>query len=79
MTQPNWVVLEVTPHEDHTLDLRFADGTTGTFDMHPLLEDEYYAPLSALPLFMTARIECGTVAWSNELDIAPELLYEKCA
>ena len=25
MSQPNWVVLEATPHSDYTLDLVFAD------------------------------------------------------
>lgn len=78
MPQPNWVVLEATPHSDYTLDLVFADGMRGVFDLRPLLADRYYAPLSQLPLFMTARAECGTVVWDEDRDIAPELLYENC-
>lgn len=78
MSQPNWVVLEATPHSDYTLDLVFADGMRGVFDLRPLLADRYYAPLSQLSLFMTARAECGTVVWDEDRDIAPELLYENC-
>ncbi len=26
--------------------------------------------------FMKAKVECGTVVWNDELDIAPEHLYE---
>ena len=59
-------------------DLVFADGMRGVFDLRPLLADRYYAPLSQLPLFMTARAECGTVVWDEDRDIAPELLYENC-
>ena len=72
------MVLEAVPHENHTIDLSFADGKQGVFDMSPLLEDAYYAPLAASPLFMTGRVECGTVVWANDMDIAPELLYERC-
>lgn len=78
MAQPNWVVLEAVPQPDYTIALKFADGTRGVFDLNPLLSDTYYAPLSALPLFLSGRADCGTVVWDNDMDIAPELLYEGC-
>lgn len=78
MTQPRWVVLEATPHDDLTLALSFADGKRGIFNMLPLIKDPYYAPLANLPLFMTARAKYGTVIWDGDRDIAPELLYENC-
>lgn len=78
MATSRWVVLEVIPHSDFTLSLSFADGKQGVFDMTPLLERPYYMPLANLPLFMTARAECGTVIWEDDRDIAPELLYENC-
>ena len=46
--------------------------------MSPFLEESYYRPLSAPAVFMTAHIECGTVVWGNDMDIAPELLCERC-
>ena len=78
MTQPKWVVLEATLQDDYTIDLRFADGTHGVFDLKPLLNDTYYSALASLPLFLNGRAECGTVVWDNDIDIAPELLYNKC-
>ena len=78
MPQPKWAVVRAVPRTDYSLELSFADGTKGVFDTAQLFEDRYYEPLSALPLFMTARAECGTVVWDDDRDIAPELLYEKC-
>lgn len=78
MSKPKWVVVEATPRRDFSLELQFADGKRGVFDMSPLLEESYYRPLSAPTVFMTAHIECGTVVWDNDMDIAPELLYERC-
>lgn len=78
MGQPCWVVVEVIPCSDYTLKLSFADGKKGVFNFTPLLEDNYYAPLSQLSLFMSARAEYGTVVWDDDRDVAPELLYEGC-
>lgn len=77
-TSPCWAVEEVIPCNNYTLQLLFADGKKGVFDFTPLFKDSYYAPLSKLSLFMSARIECGTVVWDDDRDIAPELLYEGC-
>ena len=76
MSAPKWQVIKVKPSSDFKLTLKFADGKTGIFDFNPFLKCDYYASLGNLPLFMTARIECGTVVWGDDLDIAPELLYE---
>ena len=78
MTQPHWVVLQATPRNDYTIDLQFADGTHGVFDLRPLLDDTYYSALASLPLFLSGHAECGTVVWDNDLDIAPEFLYDQC-
>ncbi len=78
MGQPCWVVVEVIPCSDYTLKLSFADGKKGVFDFAPLLEEGYYAPLSQLSLFMSARAEYGTVVWDDDRDVAPELLYDGC-
>lgn len=79
MAKPKWVVVEVAPRKDFALELRFADGKRGLFDMRPLFSEAYYQPLSVLAVFVTARVECGTVVWENDMDIAPELLYERCS
>lgn len=75
MKQPNWVVIEAFPRDDYAIDLLFADGRRGVYDASPLLDEPFYGALSSLPFFMTASVECGTVVWGDDLDIAPEVLY----
>lgn len=80
MKTPAWVVKEVTPREDYTLLLTFADGMEKIYDAHPLLEKPIYTQLKSLPFFLGAKVECGTVVWNDDVDIAPEHLYEQsCA
>lgn len=78
MNTPAWVVKSVQPKPDYTLLLTFADGGQRVYDARPLLEKPIYAQLKSLPFFLGARAECGTVVWNDEIDIAPEHLYE-CA
>lgn len=76
MKSPVWVVKEVQPKENYTLYLTFADGTRKVYNAYPLLEKNVYAQLKNLTFFLGARVECGTVVWSDDIDIAPEHLYE---
>lgn len=76
MKTPNWVVKEVLPKEDYTLFLTFADGTKKIYDARPLLEKQIYSKLNNIKFFMSAKSECGTVVWNDDIDIAPEHLYE---
>lgn len=75
---PKWVVKAATPRSDYTIELEFADGKQGVFDARSLLESPLYAPLKALPFFMMARAKYDTVVWTDDLDIAPEHLYDAC-
>ena len=73
---PAWVVRDVQPQRDYTLFLTFASGEKRIYNALPLLEKEVYAPLKNLNFFMQARVEGDSVAWSDEIDIAPEHLYD---
>lgn len=75
MKKPFWIVEEVQPKKDYTLLLTFADGARKIFNARPLLEKSIYAPLKNLAFFLSARAECGTVVWNDDIDIAPEALY----
>ena len=46
------------------------------YDARPLLEKPLYAQLKSPAFFLKAKVSCGTVIWSDEVDIAPEHLYE---
>lgn len=70
-----WAVTEVTPKADYTMLLTFANGKRGTFDASHLLSKRIYEPLRRLEFFMQAHVCGDTVAWDEEIDIAPEYLY----
>ena len=76
MNLPEWDVQEVIPKDDYTLLITFADGEKKIYDARPLLDKPIYAELKSLAFFLSARAECGTVVWSDDVDIAPEHLYE---
>lgn len=76
VSSPVWVVEEVRPQMDYTLMLKFAGGERKIYDAKPLLEKAIYEPLKNLAFFMGAKVEGDTVVWNDEVDIAPEHLYE---
>ena len=54
----------------------FFSGETKIYNARPLLQKEIYSSLNNLAFFMSARACCGTVVWNDDVDIAPEHLYE---
>lgn len=75
---PIWIVKMVMPNPNYSLYLEFEDGKKGTYDARPLLKKKIYEPLNNLNFFMKAHIEGDTVVWNEDVDIAPEHLYEHC-
>lgn len=73
---PVWVVKEVKANPDYTLLLTFANGEKRIYNARPLLEEAVYRPLKNLAFFLRARVDGDSVAWSDDVDIAPEHLYE---
>jgi Protein of unknown function (DUF2442) len=67
-------VVAVKPLVSFELDLTYADGTHRRFNMRPLLSLKPWNKISALPLFLQAKVAHGTVVWPGEIDIAPETL-----
>lgn len=76
MKTPIWIVKTVQPKKDYTLLITFADGSTKLYDARPLLKKPIYSQLNNLDFFMCAKTEYGTVVWNDDIDIAPEHLYE---
>ena len=76
MAYPIWVVKEVKATDEYVLFLTFADGSQRVFDALPLLEKPIYKALKNVAFFLKAKVECGTVVWNDDTDIAPEYLYE---
>ena len=76
MKTPVWVGKEVVPQENYTLLLTFADGEKRIYNALPLLDKAIYAQFKNLAFFLDAKADCGTVVWNDDIDIAPEHLYE---
>ena len=76
MANPNWVVKDVLPHKDYSLTITFEDGNIKTFDAKVLLSKPFFSSLNNIDFFMKAYADGMTVAWSEDIDIAPEYLYD---
>lgn len=76
MKSPVWLVKDVTPNKDYTLLLTFANGEKRVYNARPLLNKSIFSQLNNVSFFLTAKAECGTVVWNDDVDISPEHLYE---
>ena len=76
MANPVWCVEAVEPHEDYSMLLTFENGEKRIYDARPLLSKPICAELRNLNFFMMAKALYGTVVWSDDVDIAPEHLYD---
>lgn len=76
MANPVWVVQDVKANEDYTLLLTFTGGVQRIYNARPLLEKDLYSSLKNITYFLRAKAEYGTVIWDDDVDIAPEHLYE---
>lgn len=77
-----WVVMEVEPKPDFTLNILFASGEKKCVDMKPVIKrwitknPHLFKPMQDINFFMRAGSDGISVAWSDQIDIAPEYLYE---
>ena len=71
-------VVEAEVYGPYRLRLAFNDGTRKTVDVGPLLDGPVFEPLRDPAYFARAELDhvCGTVAWPNGADFAPEAPYE---
>lgn len=76
MNVPVWIVKDVVPKENYSLLLTFADGSKRIYNARPLLDKAIFADLKSLSFFLTAHVSGDTVIWNDDVDIAPEHLYE---
>ena len=71
-------VVEARYVRDHTIWVRFKDGSDGEVDLSSELWGPVFEPLKDIQYFRSFKVaEYGTLAWPNGADIAPEFLYEK--
>ncbi|MBO7486296.1 MAG: DUF2442 domain-containing protein [Spirochaetaceae bacterium] len=69
-------VSSVEPKENYNLLITFENGEKRLFNCASLLDKTVYKPLKNKAFFNTVKTEYGTVVWNNQIDIAPEYLYQ---
>jgi len=70
-------VTQVAPRDDFHLELTFDTGERKVFDVKPYLDKGVFRRLQDIQLFKQAYVGGGTVCWPQDLDIAPETLYDR--
>lgn len=70
-------VTDVKPLEDYKLLLTFENDEQKVFDVTPYLEVGKFSELKDGDLFKSVHISFDSIAWKNQLDLDPELLYSK--
>lgn len=66
---------------DYKLKIEFEDGCTGIVDfLHYTQKGGVFSKFRNLSFFkkFTVSKDLGTIVWNDEIDIAPETLYEQC-
>ena len=76
MPNPEWTVNALEFLGGYVLRLWFEDGSIKDFDCSELLDEKVYTPLRNMSFFHQAQALYGTVRWNEDIDIAPEYLYE---
>jgi hypothetical protein len=72
-------VVSAKANDDFTLDVVFSDGAVRRFDAKPYLEKGIFRRLRNVEYFKNVHIAYGTIAWDDELDIAPETFTLKAS
>ena len=62
---------------DYKLKIKFSNGEEKIYDAKADITHGIFQSLTDKNLFASARIARGTVTWSDDLDIAPETLYNE--
>jgi hypothetical protein len=71
-------VTDIEYRGGHVYRIRFDDGLEGEVDFSDYVgRGPVFAAFADLSFFGNARVESGTMAWPNGVDIASETLYEK--
>ncbi len=70
-------VTDVKALDGYQLLLKFENEEEKIFDVNPYLEIGKFQELKNEKLFKTVRISFDSIEWDNQLDLDPELLYQK--
>ena len=69
--------ISVKPLEDYRLLITFQNNERKIFDLKPLLGQPMYKKLYNKGYFAIAKADGMCVFWDDEVDICPDILYER--
>lgn len=72
----NWNVIDVKTLSSLSIQVTFADGTSGKVQFEPSYLTGVFEALKDPDVFRQAYIEHGAVTWPGNLDLAPDAMYE---
>jgi Protein of unknown function (DUF2442) len=72
-----WDVVEVRQVGDLALEVRFADGLTGSVRFEESALTGVFTALKDPKFFAQVMLGDGFVTWPGELDLAPDAMYEE--
>ena len=70
-------IKNVKPLENYYLLLKFENDEERIFDVKPYLDIGKFQELKHENLFKSVKVCFDSIEWANQLDLDPELLYEK--
>ena len=70
-------IKSVKPLPEYKLLLRFENNEDKIFDVTPYLEIGKFSELKDISLFNSVSICFDSIEWANNLDLDPEILYQK--
>ena len=74
-------VINVRPLGGFRLEIAFADGLRGELDLADVIrgQDGVFVPLQDPNYFRQVYVnqELGTIAWPNDVDLDPDVLYSR--
>lgn len=68
-------VTDAIPCGGYKIAVRFRKGGCGVFDCTRYLADPFWASLKDKSVFGKVRVDCGTLTWPGDIDIAPEEVW----
>ena len=70
-------IIEVKALDNYRLLIKFENGEERIFNVAPYLETGKFAELKDPALFKSVMVKYDTIEWANQLDLDPEMIYEK--
>ena len=68
--------ISAKPLSDYKVAVEFNNGQSGIFDCKYLLDYEMSTSLADYNLFSQVQAKHGTLCWPNDIDVAPETVWE---